>query len=112
MSVLYKIFKVSSGTNDLHNRNAPIPFDTFLEIASICSFQSSFSSIMTPKLLFFRTRCIFFSQIEIMGSFLIFARLCREPIIINSVLVVFSVNLFATSQLPTLFISEFNSSLI
>ena len=33
MSVLYKIFKVSSGTNDLHNRNAPIPFDTFLEIA-------------------------------------------------------------------------------
>ena len=49
MSVLYKIFKVSSGTNDLHNRNAPIPFDTFLEIASICSFQSSFSSIMTPK---------------------------------------------------------------
>ena len=47
-----------------------------------------------------------------MGSFLIFARLCREPIIINSVLVVFSVNLFATSQLPTLFISEFNLSLI
>ena len=28
MSVLYKIFEVSSGTNDLHNRNAPIPFDT------------------------------------------------------------------------------------
>ena len=78
MSVLYKIFKVFSGTNYLHNRNAPIPFDTFLEIASICSFQSSFSSIMTPKLLVFRTRCIFFSRIEIMGSFLIFARLCRE----------------------------------
>ena len=47
MSILYK---ESSGRNDLHNRNAPIPFDTFLEIASICSFQSSFSSIMTPKL--------------------------------------------------------------
>ena len=79
MSVLYKIFKVSSGKNDLHNRYAPIPFDTFLEIASICSFQSSFSSIMTPKLLVFCTRCIFFSGIEIMGCFLIFARLCLEP---------------------------------
>ena len=30
MSVLYKICKVSSGTNDLHNRNAPIPFEAFL----------------------------------------------------------------------------------
>ena len=69
MSVLYKIFKVSSGTNDLHNRNAPIPFDTFLETASICSFQSSFSSIMSPKLLVFRTRCIFSLELKLWGLF-------------------------------------------
>ena len=110
MSVLYKIFKVSSGTNDLHNRNAPVPFDTFLEIASICSFQSIIYN--DSQTFSFPHTLYFFSRIEIMGSFLIFARLCLEFVIINSVLVVFSVNLFATSQLPTLFISEFNLSLI
>ena len=46
MSVLYKIFIVSSGKNDLHNPNVPVPFDTFLETAFICSFQSSCSTIM------------------------------------------------------------------
>ena len=60
---------MSSGANDLHNRNAPIPFDTFLGIASTCSFQSSFSSIMTPKLLVFRTRCIFSLELKLWGLF-------------------------------------------
>ena len=43
MSVLYKILKVSSGTNYLHNLNVPIPFDISLyKVVSSVSISIKF----------------------------------------------------------------------
>ena len=77
---------------------APIAEDIFLHTFSICTDHVRWLSICNPKDL---VECILLtSQSSILMSMLSWEALtlCRDPIIVNSVLVIFRLSLFVISQ--------------